>query len=110
MPTIPPSGSSDPFHGLNSRFRLRARHQTEPLRHGTTPHAMQEEQWIESLDQQTRLQTMPGHYVFINHLLGQGLHPSVVCTRLKVSMDEVREARAWFREGPPPPGSADLIL
>lgn len=111
MPHIPPLGSSDPFGDLNSRFRLRAHSQTEPLRHGLTPHAMQEDQWVESLDRQARLQAMPGHYVFINHLLVQGVEPEEVCARLNVSMEDVREAQAWFREGPPPAsGSVDITL
>ena len=105
MPLIPPS--EGPFGDLSSRFGLQARRRVEPFRHGSTPHAEQESQWVEALDRQARLQAMPPQYVFINHLLEQGHEPEDVCARLGVDMAELRAARAWLRDDPPY-GSLDV--
>lgn len=102
--------SDDPWVELYDRFQLRARQQREPFRHGQTPHAEQEGQWVEALDQRRRVEGMPRLHVLINLLVQQGYPPEEICDRLKVSPSEILAAiQAWQRD-PPPEGGVDMVL
>lgn len=105
---IPSFENPSPFDPYNGRFHLSAHRHVGPFQRGDESHGTQEGQWAEQLDLEGRLDKMPAQYVLINNLLRQGWDPKDICHRLRITKQELYEARAWLRENPPDPGYGDL--